>query len=441
MKEQHKIPVSKVQRAAKFVGTGAKMGGNYLKYYAKRMVDPTLDRTELDESNAEDVYASLSNLKGSALKVAQMMSMDENVLPKAYTTKFQMAQYNAPPLSYPLVMKTFKRYFGKKPGEMFDTFSKKAVNAASIGQVHQATLDGKKLAVKIQYPGVGDSVSSDLKLAKPIAMRLMNLKAKDLDKYMKEVEERLLEETDYELELKRSQDLTQKCAHLDNLVFPKYYPEYSSSRVITMDWIEGMHLNEWLKTNPGQEMRNKIGQAMWEFYDFQIHQLQAVHADPHPGNFIITDDGNLGIIDFGCVKEIPEDFYRKYFQLMHPGVTQDKENFVKILGELDFFLASDSPEEKAYFINLFSRMVEMLGRPFGVDKFDFSDPEYFKEIYALGDEISNDKKFRKSNAARGSQHGIYINRTYFGLYNILHQIGAVVRSGVDPDSKLFSKAS
>lgn len=441
MKEQHKIPVTKVQRAAKFVGTGAKMGGNYLKYYAKRMVDSTHDRTELDESNAEDVYASLSNLKGSALKVAQMMSMDENVLPKAYTTKFQMAQYNAPPLSYPLVMKTFKRYFGKQPSEMFDTFSQKAVNAASIGQVHQATLGDKKLAVKIQYPGVGDSVSSDLKLAKPIAMRLMNLKARDLDKYMKEVEERLLEETDYELELKRSQDLTQKCAHLSNLVFPTYYPDYSSSRVITMDWIDGMHLNEWLKTNPSQEMRNKIGQAMWDFYDFQIHQLKAVHADPHPGNFIITEDGNLGIIDFGCVKEIPDAFYHKYFQLMHPGITQDKEIFVRILGELEFFHATDTAEEKAYFINVFSRMVEMLGRPFGVEKFDFSDAEYFKEIYALGDEISNDKKFRKSNAARGSQHGIYINRTYFGLYNILHQIGAVVKSGVDPNSELFSRAS
>src|SRR6056297_917789 len=112
MKEQHKIPVSKVQRAAKFVGTGAKMGGNYLKYYAKKMVDSETSRDTLDEANAADVYESLSQLKGSALKVAQIISMDQNVLPKAYTDKFQMAQYNAPPLSYPLVVKTFRKYFG-----------------------------------------------------------------------------------------------------------------------------------------------------------------------------------------------------------------------------------------------------------------------------------------------------------------------------------------
>ena len=113
MKEQEKIPVTKVQRGAKFLGTGAKMGGNYLKYYAKKLVNGNTDREELDEANANDIYNSLSELRGSALKVAQMMSMDENVLPRAYANKFQMAQYNAPPLSYPLVVKTFRRHFGK----------------------------------------------------------------------------------------------------------------------------------------------------------------------------------------------------------------------------------------------------------------------------------------------------------------------------------------
>src|SRR5690554_6939811 len=210
--EQDSIPTSKMQRATKFVGTGAKMGRNYLKYYAKRLVDGDTGREELDQANAEDIYHSLSRLKGSALKVAQMISMDENLLPKAYARQFQMAQYNAPPLSYPLVVNTFRKQFGKTPNQIFDTFSKKAVNAASIGQVHKAELNGKTLAVKVQYPGVADSVSSDLRLARPIALSLMNIKAKDLAKYLEEVEARLLEEADYNLELERSMDLTQKCS-------------------------------------------------------------------------------------------------------------------------------------------------------------------------------------------------------------------------------------
>src|SRR5690554_808775 len=159
-KEQGSIPVSKVQRAAKFLSTGAKVGGNYIKHYAKKIADPSLDRQELHTNNANDIYRSLSELKGSALKVAQMMSMDKNLLPQAYQDKFSMAQYSAPPLSYPLVVKTFQKQFGKLPEQIFDTFTKSAVNAASIGQVHQAILEGKKLAVKVQYPGVADSLSS-----------------------------------------------------------------------------------------------------------------------------------------------------------------------------------------------------------------------------------------------------------------------------------------
>lgn len=430
-KEQDSIPTSKMQRATKFVGTGAKMGKNYLKYYAKRLVDGDTGREELDQANAEDIYNGLSQLKGSALKVAQMISMDENLLPKAYAQKFQMAQYNAPPLSYPLVVNTFRKQLGKTPDKIYDTFSKNAVNAASIGQVHKAELNGKTLAVKVQYPGVADSVSSDLRLARPIALSLMNIKAKDLEKYLEEVEARLLEETDYELELKRSVEITEKCSGLKNLKFPKYYPQLSTPRIITMDWIEGDHLMEWIKTNPSQEARNKIGQALWDFYDFQIHTLRAVHADPHPGNFIITDDNLLGIIDFGCVKEIPEDFYREYFRLMEPGITERKEYFENLLGELEFYLPGDTEKERIYFSSIFTRMVDLLGKPFASASFDFSDKKYFEQVYGLADEIANDKQFRKSNAARGSRHGIYVNRTYFGLYNILHQIGAVVNSRID----------
>lgn len=441
MKEQDKILTSKVQRASKFVGTGAKMGGNYLKYYAKKLVNSDTDRTELDEANADDIYEALSSLKGSALKIAQMISMDENMLPGPYARKFQMAQYNAPPLSYPLVVKTFKSTIGKEPEELFDTFSHKAVNAASIGQVHKASVNGIEMAVKVQYPGVAASVSSDLRLARPIALSVMNIKAKDLEEYFAEVEERLLEETDYELELKRSIEITQKCAHLKNVAFPKYYPEFSSKRIIAMDWMEGKHIVDWIKTNPTQEERNRIGQALWDFYDYQIHELHEVHADPHPGNFLITTEGKLGIIDFGCVKVIPEDFYSDYFRLIRPGITGDSDEFVSLLQKLDFFHPNDTEKEKAYFISTFTRVGELLGRPFASEAFDFSDDKYFEEIYGLGEEVATDKQFRKSNAARGSRHGIYINRTYFGLYNLLHQIGAVVNSKVDYNRPVFAKAS
>jgi predicted unusual protein kinase regulating ubiquinone biosynthesis (AarF/ABC1/UbiB family) len=201
----------------------------------------------LHQNNASDIYNSLSELKGSALKVAQMMSMDKNLLPQAYQDKFTMAQYSAPPLSYPLVVKTFQKYFQQTPEQLFDTFTRSAVNAASIGQVHQAIKESKTLAIKIQYPGIADSVSSDLRLVRPFALRLLNMNEKELDHYMGEVEERLLEETDYNLEIARSREISEACAHIPNIRFPKYYDALSSEQIITMDWIEGKHIrNGWI---------------------------------------------------------------------------------------------------------------------------------------------------------------------------------------------------
>jgi len=304
-KEQNSIPTTKVARASEFVKTGFKIGVNHVKYYTKKAFDPTTTKAELHELNALDIYDSLSQLKGSALKVAQMMSMDRNILPKQYSEKFQLSQYSAPPLSGPLVVKTFQKYFGKSPLELFDSFEMKANNAASIGQVHIAYKDGKKLAVKIQYPGIAESISSDLKMVKPFAVRLMGLNEADIDNYMAEVEVKLMEETDYTLELKRGIEITEACAHIKDLFFPKYYAEFSSPKIITMDWLEGKHLKDFMETNPSQEVLDKIGQTLWDFYEFQLHTLRQVHADPHPGNFYFTPEGNVGVIDFGCVKEIP----------------------------------------------------------------------------------------------------------------------------------------
>lgn len=427
-KEQREIPTTKVQRAAKFISTGAKVGGNYVKHYAKKMVNPSMDREELHANNASDIYQSLSELKGSALKVAQMMSMDKNLLPRAYQDKFTMAQYSAPPLSYPLVVKTFQKYFQKTPEQLFDTFTRTAVNAASIGQVHKASQNGKNLAVKIQYPGVADSVSSDLKLVRPFALRLLNMNERELDHYMGEVEEKLLEETDYILEVQRSREISGQCSHIPNLKFPTYYDEFSSERIITMDWLDGKHIKEWMETNPSQEAKNKIGQALWDFYHHQVHYLKQVHADPHPGNFIVQEGDKLGIIDFGCVKVIPEDFYLGYFSLIKKELLIDENELNQIFYDLEFISDKDTEVEKAYFKSVFKEMISLLGKPFHVDRFDFADDKFFEQIFQLGDRISNDKMFRKSRQARGSRHGLYVNRTYFGIYNLLNQLKAEVNT-------------
>jgi len=427
MKEFDRIPVTKVQRATKFITTGAKIGGNYLKHYGKQLINGDDDRSTLHEDNARDIYKSLSELKGSALKVAQMLSMDKSLLPTAYQRQFAMAQYSAPPLSYPLVVKTFQKYFGKGPGQLFETFTQSASNAASMGQVHQATLNGKKLAVKIQYPGVADSVRSDLAMVKPIALAMFKLNPVEYDEFIQEVEQRMMEETDYTLELRRSIDLSSRTTNIPNAVFPTYYPEYSSAKILTMDWLEGKPLGEFTKQPIPDGVGNKLGQALWDFYHFQMHQLKAVHADPHPGNFIVLPDHRLGIIDFGCVKEIPEDFYHVYFNLLDRALLRDAKKREELFYKLRFIYPDDTARDKAFFTEVFSKLVELLSRPFEGDQFDFADKAYFDTLYAFGEELTAMKELRESKKARGVKDAVYINRTYFGLYTILHELGAKVK--------------
>ncbi len=423
MKEQKKIPVGKVKRAAKFIKTGTKVGANYAGYYIKKTVSKQ-NKEDLDKKNAEDIYSAFSELKGSALKVAQVLSMDTNVLPKEYSEQFALAQYSAPPLSYPLVKNTVFKTVGKTPDQLFDEFGKSAVNAASIGQVHKARIGEYQYAVKVQYPGVAESIQSDLKIVLPIARRFLKLSKKEIEKYAKEIESKLLEEANYELELERSNWITSQCADLEGTIFPKYYQELSSKRVLTMDWIEGIHLKEFMEQKSGTEEANLIGQRLWDFYVFQIQKLKMVHADPHPGNFLITNKNELGVIDFGCVKELPEDFYRDYFLLFEAIRTNQMDQIESIMERLEFFLETDKKEDREKVQKIFVDLLSLVMKPFQEDYFDFSDEAFFKQIYAYGEELSQDKEVRNMGSARGSKHFIYMNRTLFGLFNILHVLKA-----------------
>ncbi|MFQ3349578.1 MAG: putative unusual protein kinase regulating ubiquinone biosynthesis (AarF/ABC1/UbiB family) [Candidatus Arcticimaribacter sp.] len=424
MKTLDYIPTGKLERAGKLVSTGVKIGGNYLKYIGEKITNPDEAKENFDQNNAEDIYDGLKSLKGSALKVAQMLSMEKNILPGAYVDKFSLAQFSVPPLSGPLVRKTFNQYLGSYPEEIFDDFTFESINAASIGQVHKATKGELKLAVKIQYPGVANSISSDLALVKPVATRLFNLKGKDSEKYFKEVESKLLEETDYTLELKQSREITEACSLIPNLKFPTYYADLSCDKILTMDWMEGIHLSEYTAQGMDNREANVVGQTLWDFYMYQMHVLKRVHADPHPGNFLIDDSGALVAIDFGCIKDVPEDFYVPYFELATSEAMQDRSFFIDKITTLEILRPDDSEEDSAYITDLFHELLGVLTFPFHNDTFDFSDELFWAKVAHMSERLSQDDKLKKLNGNRGSKHFLYINRTFFGLYNLLHDLKA-----------------
>lgn len=429
MKTLESIPTHKIERATKLVSTGVKIGGNYLRYYGEKLIRGEEDKDKLNANNAKDIYDGLKELKGSALKVAQMLSMEKNLMPQAYVEQFSLAQFSVPPLSGAMVKKTIRKYLGADPEALFDTFSMQSENAASIGQVHRATKEGKALAVKIQYPGVANSIHSDLAIVKPIALKMFNLKGKDTGRYFEEVENKLLEETDYLQELQSSQMISKAAQVLPNLTFPKYYPKWTTSKILTMDWMEGVHLSEYVKREKlNQKERNLLGQTLWDFYMFQIHGLRKVQADPHPGNFMVSEQGELIAIDFGCIKEIPEDFYVPYFELSKKENIEDQVSFIKLLTDLEILLDTDTEEEITYFLALFQKMMRLFTKPFHDQHFDFSDAVFWDAISNLSKDFTEDSQLRQMNGNRGSKHFIYINRTFFGLYHLLHDLEAQIET-------------
>lgn len=426
MDKQDKIPTGKVQRATRFFKAGVKVGGNYAAHYVKKTFSKA-DDEELDRKNAEEIFKVLSQLKGSALKIAQMLSMDTGLLPRAYAERFAAAQNSAMSLSGPLVMNTFRKYTGKAPHELFDKFNMEASFAASIGQVHEAYKDGKRLAVKIQYPGVADSIYSDINLVKPFVLRLMKVSEEAARQYIDEIVERLIEETNYELELQNGLFAMEGVKDLPHVVVPAYHPELSNKRILTMDWLDGISLNEFIETETDQSRRDHIGQVLMDFIYHQIHRYKRFHADLHPGNFLITPDFKLGVLDFGCMKTLPEDFYNNYFSLVRDDVRYNEDKLRDVLYKLDMLRPQDSPEEDALFYDITVKSIDIISQPMKADVFHFGDKDFFNALMEHGDSIFNNKSLRKDNALRGSRHGIYLHRTFYGLFVILHKLNATVR--------------
>ena len=209
--------------------------------------------------------------------------------------------------------------------------------------------------------------------------------------------------------------------------FPFYYPDLSSERIITMDWMNGLHLSEFAKTDFNSQLGNKLGEALWDFYMFQIHGLRKVHADPHPGNFLVSKNETLIAIDFGCIKEVPDEFYIPYFELAKKEVIENDALFMEKLYELEILTTTDSETEIVFFKALFKEMLQLFTSPFNTEVFDFGSDDFWSKIADLSQRYAKDEQIRKMNGNRGSKHFLYMNRTFFGLYNLLHDLKARVQ--------------
>lgn len=416
------FPSSKYQRGKIFAKTGLKVGKNYAAHYLKTLTGRKSEKADVNRRTAEEVFGEFTNLRGTALKMAQTFSIDQGYLPGEFAEVMTQAQYKVPPINRSLVRSIIRRELGKYPEQIFADFDTQAMAAASIGQVHKGRLkDGRPVAVKVQYPGVRDTISTDIALAGSLFKTFISNSAQ-LDEYIDEIKSTLLKETDYIAE-GQSINRFHKRFTSDRISTPVWIPQLSTEKVLTMTFIEGVHLLDFLEKNPSEEERNYFGQILWDFFHHQIQDREEIHADTHPGNFIFTPDRKLGVVDFGCVKSFPQEFFINYLRLLPTHLRRDEEEIIRLYKQLGVLKdePGSSKSEKAIY-EFCKNYGFTFALPYIEDEFNFGDEEY-KQIMAG---YTRNAPIR--NGPRGSKHFIFTTRVHLGLYHFLMKLKATVQT-------------
>jgi len=331
------LPTSTIKRTQTILKSGIKAGSKKAFSISKRaFLSKESYKKEKEDTNkeiAKELFQNISLLKGTAVKVAQALSM-HNILPKEVSQELSKSYNQISPINKALVVKILKDEYKKEYKEVFKDFKLSAFASASLGQVHKATtFDGEKLAIKLQYPSIDKTIKSDIKLLKKLSF------SKNILRIIKEVEERLYEEIDYENELKNNIEAFDRFKKLDVIV-PKVYKKFSTKHILATSFIEGDDLYSWLMKNPSKKQKTKIANQMFSLFTHSIFKHKKIQADPNPANFIITKDNRLAMIDFGCMKEFDDEFIKTYKSIFHTYLCEDKEKILTTYKEIGFIIFS-----------------------------------------------------------------------------------------------------
>src|ERR1051326_5598467 len=295
-----------MRRALSIANIGVGVAGSYLGYALQSAFLGEAARGQKLKAThtraARRMADEMKSLRGAAMKLGQTLSLQTGTLPDETLAELTTLQMKAPPMHPSLVRAQFKQSLGAEPEALFKEFKPEPFAAASLGQVHHATTHkGEKVAVKIQYPGIRQSLANDFKMFRTLtrpAQASGHLPKSAID----EVEQQIIAETDYRKEADNMEFFHQGLAPLRFVEVPRVLREYSSDRVLTMSLMKGQHLDDFLARRPSQKLRDLLGERLFDLFYFQVLEVGAVHADPHWGNYLFTNDARISLVDFGCAK-------------------------------------------------------------------------------------------------------------------------------------------
>ncbi len=303
MSEDRPNIFGEVRRMAR---TSGAVGGIAARYAGQRV----FGRKGNQAAQAEDLKAILGGLKGPLMKVAQFMSTIPNALPEQYAAELSQLQANAPPMGWSFVRRRMAGELGTDWQSRFKSFGQDAAAAASLGQVHRATLpDGTDIACKLQYPDMASTVEADLRQLR-LAMSLYRRMdaAINSDDIYAELAERLREELDYRREAAQMRLYGLMLEGDPFVSIPRPVDSHSTGRLLTMTWLEGRALQPLLDVGMAQEQRDHLATSIFHAWYVPLYQYGVIHGDPHLGNYQVRADYGLNLLDFGAIRVFPVKF-------------------------------------------------------------------------------------------------------------------------------------
>ena len=292
----------RLRRYAQVTGTMSSLAA---RLAGERYLGLELDRSK----HAIQLREALGSLKGPLMKVAQILSTIPDALPKEYADELAVLQADAPAMGWLFVKRRMRSELGNEWEKKFKSFDKNAYSAASLGQVHQAKLDNEKVAVKLQYPDMDSAINADLnqlKLVFSLYERIDSaISTKDI---FTELSDRLREELDYNREALNMKLYRLMLAGENKVVLPKPIDDLTTSRVLTMSWVDGLKLMKYLEREPSQDDRNMVAINMFRTWYVPFYYYGVIHGDPHLGNYSITKDLKINLMDFGSIRIFRPEF-------------------------------------------------------------------------------------------------------------------------------------
>jgi len=371
------------------------------------------------ERNATRAFETMGQMKGALMKLAQMVSYVSEDVPEAYREQLAVLQAGAPAMDFDVIAVELERELGAPLPALFADIEREPLAAASIGQVHRATLpDGKAVVVKVQYPGVEAAIRGDLANVSWLYPLLGAVyPALETGPIVDELRDRILEELDYEAEAKNQRAFAELYADHSLVHVPAVHDRYSTARVLTTDYVSG-HDFSWITAQP-DDVRQRASEILYRFVFGSMLHHRAFNGDPHPGNYLFDDDGRVTFVDFGCVKYF-EPVTTEGIRRLHCAFLDEDLNRMRRAVEDLGFLGQDAEIST----ELYRDYMGYFYQPFAHDRVYEFTPEYTTKATA---HVMNrgDPRFgevpRKSNMPR---EFVFLNRLQWGLWPVLARLGA-----------------